>query len=202
LNKSLHEGHPEPPSRGPHFPPPAPPHVLPLHRLAWLLNISSAEELKKTLADPKANLTFIAPDDRALTPPHRDDEGEHGPPHHRHSHDDHEPASPKKHPLHSRHILRSLSDHDHTPSDSDKRAFFKKLVGYVLRYHLIPGGAYHPHALADFSTAASDLNGTRIRIEPKLFPTPALTFNFYSRSAHLSLRNKAIANAQWQLSDL
>ena len=54
--------------------------------------------------------------------------------------------------------------------------------GIVLKYHLVDSGAYHPHELADFSTVGTSLDDTRIHVEPRIFPTPSLVFNFYSRS--------------------
>ncbi|SCV74284.1 BQ2448_6716 [Microbotryum intermedium] len=60
------------PHAHPHHEDPA---FLPLHRLAWLVNRSS-----DALASlDKKGITLLAPDDRALTPPHRRGGGEHAP---------------------------------------------------------------------------------------------------------------------------
>jgi len=54
----------------------------------------------------------------------------------------------------------------------------------ILRYHLIDTGAYKAQDLLNNSTIASSLGDPRIRVEPKLFPYPHLTFNFFSNSTY------------------
>ena len=60
LNWTLHHT-PKPSYHGKDAPPP------PLHRLAWLVNLS--HPIQEALYNPEADLTLFAPDDEALTPP-------------------------------------------------------------------------------------------------------------------------------------
>ncbi|GAA6063119.1 hypothetical protein JCM10212_002322, partial [Sporobolomyces blumeae] len=116
------------------------PAKLPLHRLAWLVNFSDeAQEYLKG-----KDITLLAPDDGALTPPHRD-RGR-GPHHRRRASferddDDVDPdKSTLSHPFHSREFspdkLARLasSGHGHDGDDKDrekKREIFKKIIAYV-----------------------------------------------------------------------
>ncbi|GAA5878519.1 hypothetical protein JCM16303_002107 [Sporobolomyces ruberrimus] len=159
------------------------PSHLPLHRLAWLVNFSSEtqEYLKRD------DITLLAPDDQALTPPHRRG-GEH--PHgieHSEYHDF--DKSHVAHPFHSKefspkhlHALASVSEDDDEDKER-KREIFRKIISYVAKYHVIPGRR-QGHDLAEVSTVATLIEESRVRVSPGLdwrpFPHPTLKFNYYS----------------------
>ena len=133
------------------------PSHLPLHRLAWLVNFSSEtqEYLKgngefELLADRRftnfdfacdTDITLLAPDDQALTPPHRRG-GEHD---HAQGHiepmffsaDRHDlDKSHLAHPFHSKEFspekLHKLSGGDEDDKDKErKREIFRKIISYV-----------------------------------------------------------------------
>ncbi|GAA5999059.1 fasciclin domain-containing protein [Rhodotorula paludigena] len=181
------------------------PEDLPFSHLAWLLNFSP--EAAKLLEQD--DITLLAPDNHALTPPHkRREHGVHGPPHgpgrdrfaklsdavdaapqfvH--------PESPfarqleaAPHPFHSREFspkkLAKLAENEGDDHDEEKKRLFRMIIAYFGRYHILPG-KYHPKELADRSTIATSLNATRVRVEPSIdffpFPHPTLKFNGYAR---------------------
>lgn len=139
------------------------PSFLPLHRIAYLVNLST-EAQKKLSGD---SVTFLAPDDAALTPPRRNAQsGEQRP-----------------------HIFHE-NDHDH---DDERRERFKEIVTYVLRYHTLDG-THSTDELADKSTIATTLvpggaeseePAQRLRIEATYqilpYPHPVLEFNFFAK---------------------
>lgn len=171
------------------------PHTLPLHRLAWLANFSTeAGDLLKQ----DGPITLLAPDDAALTPPHRKHEDEdsdgdfdyfrpsmlamgdfdelftEAAPHPFHS----KPFSPKKLAKLAAHGGDGDDDHEH------KKEMFKKLIAIVLKYHIVPEAAEDPVQLADRATLPTLLTDERVRVSPSLrgfpIPHPALTFNVYA----------------------
>lgn len=168
------------------------PSRLPLTRLAWLVNFSSEtqEYLKKD------DITLLAPDDQALTPPHR-----RGGPHEHHEHHlhprfrgPHESLNFDKshvaHPFHSKEFtpkkLQKLASVSEDGDDEDekerKREIFRKIISYVGKYHVIPGRR-QPHDLAEVSTVATLLEDSRLRVSPGFdwtpLPHPTLKFNYY-----------------------
>lgn len=184
------------------------PHMLPLHRLAWLANFSSeAGDLLKQ----KGPITLLAPDDAALTPPHRDHREPHGGPHRgprdgprggppRRRRGEHGPPPPPPHhdeimslenafseaaphPFHSRafspeHLAKLASGDD--DDHERKKEMFKKLIAIVARYHVIPEDAADPHELADRATLPTLLTDERVRVSPALrgFPIPHPSLTF------------------------
>jgi len=81
-----------------------PPRWPPLQRFAWLVNASIESPFTELIADEKASVTLLAPDDESLTPPHRRGEHghgpPHGPPHHGHDHEHEGPHGPRHGPPH------------------------------------------------------------------------------------------------------
>lgn len=164
------------------------PSHLPLHRLAWLVNFSieTQEYLQKD------DITLLAPDDRALTPPHRRE----------HPHDSFElfpfehysesvdfDKSRVAHPFHAREFspkklrkLASVSEDGDDKEKERKREIFRKIISYVGKYHVIPGRR-QAHDLADISTAATLLEDSRLRVSSGLdwrpLPHPTIKFNYY-----------------------
>lgn len=118
-------------------------HELPLHRLAWLINF--APEAAKLLE--KDGITLLAPDDMALTPPHRRGGGHHGGEHPefadgvRQSVEDILAATlgERSHPFHSHEFspekLDELAVSDDEGDDDDKkeekRRIFRKLITII-----------------------------------------------------------------------
>ena len=119
-----------------------PPRWPPLQRFAWLVNASIESPFTELIADEKASVTLLAPDDESLTPPHRRGEHghgpPHGPPHHGHDHEHEGPHGPRhgpghehehtpasQHPFHSPRLLSSLIDQSAEESaldgDSDRK---------------------------------------------------------------------------------
>ncbi|GAA5829746.1 hypothetical protein JCM3766R1_001290 [Sporobolomyces carnicolor] len=196
VNASLHRHHDHPHGEGDSFSPTVidekDPAHLPLHRLAWLVNFSSdAQEYLQ-----RDDITLLAPDDQALTPPHQRGRG--GP------RDGHRawmqpvdfPAPDKSHvahPFHSKEFapanLRKLAIDDDDADDDDKddkerkREIFKKIISYVGKYHVIPGRR-QPRDLAEVSTVATLLEDSRVRVSAgfdwtPLPPHPTVKFNYY-----------------------
>ncbi|GAA5907633.1 uncharacterized protein JCM6883_001841 [Sporobolomyces salmoneus] len=163
---------------------------LPLHRLAWLVNFSS--ETQEYLRGD--DITLLAPDDQALTPPHRrGGQGDHDHPHHfvNGPHDSLDlDKSHVPHPFHSKefspehlHELASSSEGDDDDKEKErKREIFRKIISYVGKYHVIPGRR-QPHDLAEVSTVATLLEDSRLRVSPgfdwRPLPHPTLKFNYY-----------------------
>ncbi|GAA5989620.1 hypothetical protein JCM10908_000556 [Rhodotorula pacifica] len=183
------------------------PSRLPFHRLAWLANFSTeAGDLLKQ----KGPITLLAPDDAALTPPHREHHGEHfGPPGRRSKgpRGDHDRPAPRHaeegehdplrgafseaapHPFHSKAFspesLAALAS-DNGDDDEDKerrREIFKKLIAIVAKYHIIPEAA-EAQDLVDRATLPTLLTDERVRVSPSFsgfpFPHPTLKFNVYA----------------------
>ncbi|SCZ98712.1 BZ3500_MvSof-1268-A1-R1_Chr3-1g05569 [Microbotryum saponariae] len=186
------------------------PAFLPLQRLAWLVNRSS-----EALASlDKKGITLLAPDDRALTPPHRRGGAEHPPRRRgprrqndkaqaqseaaesadRPEDDDELMAQPLVHPIY--HVQRSLrqldlatewnhrvgesGNGDNSDEDDEKRRKrFEHIVAYILKYHTLPS-ELSGRELASSSTVETDLNTSRVKVEPSfaLFPHPYRTIKF------------------------
>lgn len=181
--------------------------TLPLHKLAFLVNISTP--VKEALSDPKADVTFFAPDDRALTPPSRRDDHHHGPPHHLFgAGEDANEASAiaEQHPFWqaARQFQREACPHyrqkmakkalkggkgdDDDDTKEKRRRFFKKLLAVVLTYHVSPGQKT-PQTILDSSTLSTALNiseeknapSFRIRVgESSILPHVPVKLNFFS----------------------
>jgi hypothetical protein len=114
----------------PHWKTPETPGDLPLHRLAWLMNRSTVaiEDLSKE------GITLLAPDDWALTPPHRQEHhGKHGE-HHKQMRElrraELAAHQPLEHPFHSDELREA---YDSVDEGDDRRARFAKIIAYVLR---------------------------------------------------------------------
>ncbi|BGP24601.1 flocculin [Rhodotorula toruloides] len=167
-------------------------HQLPLHRLAWLVNF--APEAAKLLE--RDGITLLAPDDMALTPPHRRNGGGHhgfaGEP--ERSVEDMMAAtlSERSHPFHSHEFspekLAKLAASDDDDDDDDdgkeeKKRIFRKIIALVGAYHVIPE-SQNSHELMDRSTVPTLLDESRVRVSPGFetfpFPHPTLKFNVYS----------------------
>ncbi|GAA6002327.1 hypothetical protein JCM10207_001065 [Rhodosporidiobolus poonsookiae] len=177
-------------SEGEHKPDPK---HLPFHRLAGLLNFSpdAAAQLDKD------NITLLAPDDWALTPPHKREDhkarfghaGRMVAPVEEEEDEDETPFSRIPHPFHSKELsprrLRKLAAASFEGDDDEekKREFFKKLIAAIGKYHVVPH-ALTPRYIADHSTIPSGYVEARIRVEPALarfpFPHPTLRFNHYA----------------------
>ncbi|GAA5824287.1 hypothetical protein JCM11251_001597 [Rhodosporidiobolus azoricus] len=182
------------------------PSHLPLHRLARILNFSpeAAHLLEGDV---------LAPDDSALTPPHKREEK-----HFRFAahHDGHyvtpleqetaeAPFANVPHPFHTRELgpkrLRKLaaqSFQGHGDDDEEKKKeFIRKVITYVIKYHTIPH-SISPHDLADHSTVPTLIKESRVRVEPALapfpFPHPTLRFNHYAskRGPFIKAKNGVI----------
>ncbi|BGP08023.1 hypothetical protein JCM10049v2_003868 [Rhodotorula toruloides] len=164
-------------------------HELPLHRLAWLVNFSP--DAAKLLE--KDGITLLAPDDMALTPPHRRGGGDHhgfaGQP--ERSVEDMFAAtlSERSHPFHSHEFspeklakLAASTDGDDEDKEEKKR-IFRKIIAVVGAYHVIPE-SQNSHDLVDRSTVPTLLDESRVRVSPGFetfpFPHPTLKFNVYS----------------------
>mgnify|MGYP001564940720 FL=1 len=118
LSYSLHE-----PKAWPH---------LPLHRLGWLVNRSS--EAQEALA--KKDITLLAPDDAALTPPHHRTGG--------HASADEAEAvwdeaqveadeQPQPHPFYT-----ALEDVEESVTEWNRTAVFSRIIGWVLKCACLP----------------------------------------------------------------
>ncbi|KAG0147787.1 hypothetical protein CROQUDRAFT_670368 [Cronartium quercuum f. sp. fusiforme G11] len=142
---------------------------FPLRRLAWLVNQS--EPIQKILRNPEADLTFFAPDDEALTPPHKRGHrgwghGPRGP----NAITDMPVEQPVDHVFWQ--VLAAGCPHSHQAhvddEDDDKKEKRKKfllhLLEAVLKYHVSPGKKSIKDIL-DHSTLASALH-----IEPNSSP--------------------------------
>ncbi|KAL8292754.1 hypothetical protein RQP46_001366 [Phenoliferia psychrophenolica] len=218
LNASLHHHPSHPPhdhehgqddaepaeSIWPHLPwpnhPVTDPSQLPLHRLGWLVNRSS--EAQQALS--KDGITLLAPDDLALTPPHRRD------PHHGHASGESDPHAgigegdheveeeqPVPHPFHSDELD---FESDSSVVETNRSAIFSKIIGYVLKYHTL-STVETGHDLAPHSTIATTLlsgfNSTeplRLHIDTTWallpHPYPTLKFNYYSTKRGLTIKAK------------
>ncbi|GAA6010688.1 hypothetical protein JCM11491_002897 [Sporobolomyces phaffii] len=164
------------------------PSHLPLHRLAWLVNFST--ETQEYLKGD--DITLLAPDDQALTPPHRRDGPELDHPHYRpphtealdldRSHVDHPFHSEEFSPRRLRQLAEIGGDKDDDKDKERKREIFRKIISYVGKYHVVPGRR-QAHDFAEVSTVATLLDDSRLRVSPgfdwKPFPHPALKFNYY-----------------------
>ncbi|KAH9809069.1 hypothetical protein DFH28DRAFT_1087011 [Melampsora americana] len=125
-------------------------HSVPIQRLAWLVNQS--EPIQKILSNPEADLTLFAPDNEALTPPHKRHHHGHG-----HGHGP-GPHSPRDEPLTppEDHVFwqalesnslksghHSFSEGYHLQDDGEdkdkKKKIFLHLLEMVLQYHVSPG---------------------------------------------------------------
>ncbi|KAH9449518.1 hypothetical protein Pst134EB_020345 [Puccinia striiformis f. sp. tritici] len=169
LNWTLHHT-PKPSSEGNE-------HHLPLHRLAWLVNIS--HPVQEALFNPDADYTLFAPDDEALTPPHKKR-------HHHHPEDVQAINNPfealavdqDSHADSSTHLfwdaveaIESMNDCPHmniwSEGEDDekerKKKFFLHAIQAVLKYHLSPGSK-KIHEILDSSTLPTELP---IQHEPK-----------------------------------
>jgi len=141
----------------------------------------------KYLDDKDLQITFFAPNNDALEPPHD---------HHHHNHDHHDlwVANLIENP--SLTTLSSLLDAEPnlTGDDDDdedkqrRKEVFRYIAGKVLQYHGLPK-AYTAKELAEnvtFATALKADDGSygglhrRIRIDKQLIP-PALKINFYAK---------------------
>ncbi|EFP74964.2 uncharacterized protein PGTG_01557 [Puccinia graminis f. sp. tritici CRL 75-36-700-3] len=174
----------------------------PLHRLAWLVNIS--HPVQEALYNPDADFTLFAPDDDALTPPSKKrhhlkqaqainnpfdapsvDEASHG---------------------ESTHLfwdaleaIESMRDCPHMDLWSEgeddekerKKKFFLHAVEMVLKYHLSPGSK-KIHEILDSSTLPTvlpilpDSNATRFRVRvgpamPHLSKPGEVVLNFFTK---------------------
>lgn len=119
-----------------------PPEYPPLKKFAFFVNISNESPFKDSIRDENAHVTLLAPDDFALTPPHKRDE-HHGPPGHDHGHDGphhgpdgphhgppHHEGPPRNHPMHSPQMLQALVDRSVSAMDegSDKEERKEKIL--------------------------------------------------------------------------
>ena len=171
------------------------PHTLPLHRLAWAVNRS--ETAFKIYSNESISLTLLAPDDEALTPPHR-----RGGPHHGEDFEvtDGPDANPMDgiHPFLSEDFMTGLDSSVKEDDDKkDRHARFQKILAILLRYTTLPG-SHSTEDLLERATIATALRTSkdkdaehfRIRVGARLFPRPALSFNAYSRvKLHVKAKN-------------
>jgi len=178
-------------------------HSVPIQRLAWLVNQS--EPIQKILSNPEADLTLFAPDNEALTPPHKRHHHGHGYGPGPHSLRD-EPLTltpPEDHvfwqALESDSLERghhSSSEAYHLQEDEDKdkkKKILLHLLEMVLQYHISPGKKSLKDIL-DRSTLPSDLKishhsgspAFRIRVGgPPHFTHGITALNFFtSLGAH------------------
>ncbi|GAA5966097.1 hypothetical protein JCM21900_006444 [Sporobolomyces salmonicolor] len=197
--KSDREGEKEEPAAWPRSPFPEghehDPKYLPLHRLAWLVNFSSdAQELLK-----QDGITLLAPDDHALTPPHR--RHHRGPPRAQTDYDvpseepenvfaaekaDLERFAALPHPFHSHEFspkkLSTLMASD-AEGDDEKKKLFQKIIAIFGKYHVIPE-TKTGRELADVTTVPTLLTDSRVNVQPTFhwfpFPHPGLKFNYYA----------------------
>ncbi|GAA5862027.1 hypothetical protein JCM1840_006912 [Sporobolomyces johnsonii] len=171
------------------------PKYLPLHRLAWLVNFSSdAQELLK-----QDGITLLAPDDHALTPPHR--RRHHGP-HHKQAdyavpseqpenvfaaeQADLESFAALPHPFHSHEFspkkLGKLMASD-AEGDDEKKKLIQKIIAIFGKYHVIPE-VKTGRELADVTTVPTLLTDSRLNVQPTFhwfpFPHPSIKFNYYA----------------------
>ncbi|BGP16074.1 hypothetical protein JCM10213v2_004068 [Rhodosporidiobolus nylandii] len=157
------------------------PKHLPLHKLAHLARFSP--EFADSL--DQDDITFLAPDDWALTPPHkRPHPGAHISDFE--TDEENPPVASALHPFHQRELspkgLRKLAETalDGDEDDEKKKELFRKIIAYIGKYHTLPT-AVHPRDLADHSTVASSLKESRVRVSPSFshfpFPHPTLRFN-------------------------
>lgn len=165
LNWTLHHT-PKPSYHGKDAPPP------PLHRLAWLVNLS--HPIQEALYNPDADLTLFAPDDEALTPPSKkrhhllqqvpslnpflaasslDQASVHG--ESTHLFWDALEAIESKKQCHHMADAWYGSEGDDEPSDRKKK-FFLHAVEMVLKYHISPGSK-KIHEILDSSTLPTAL---------------------------------------------
>ncbi|GAA99988.1 uncharacterized protein L969DRAFT_90084 [Mixia osmundae IAM 14324] len=173
-----------------------------LKKLAYVINKIPA--IQDALNDTSATLTLFAPDDRALTPPHR--RGDHGPPHRRHGHhgkhgrgeDEIAMTVDRDHPFFAFDDLLSQAASEQTglsaDDDEDKekrKEKLRKIATYILKYHVAPK-TYSTSELADSATIETILEPPRfgkdeenphfrLRTEPTLkFLKPTVRVNFYA----------------------
>ncbi|KAK4698704.1 hypothetical protein P7C70_g7564, partial [Phenoliferia sp. Uapishka_3] len=214
LNASLHHHHDshsdsEHDDKNPHwkFPWPSKPPTadqLPLHRLAWLVNHSS--EAQQSLS--KDGITLLAPDDMALTPPHRREK------HHegveaetiRGESEMEEEWQPVEHPFHSREMRKEIrraqkgEGVEEGVMEYNRTAVFSKIIGYILKYHTLDtvetGWALSNHSTFPTSLHSSrdDPEPLRLHIEPSWavlpHPYPTVKLNFYAQKRGLSVKAK------------
>ncbi|MBW0487225.1 hypothetical protein O181_026940 [Austropuccinia psidii MF-1] len=158
-------------------------HVPPLHRVAWLANLS--QPIQNILSDPNLDLTFFAPDDQALTPPkkRRGSLGEG-----QTSDDSHELYWQAFEALEdARKFSHLTSDHE---TDKDKKEFLIKLVAMVLKHHISPKSQRisEIHAASTIPSVlkilpSEDAPAFRLRVgRPLQAPKPGkLTLNFFTQ---------------------
>lgn len=172
-------------------------HSVPIQRLAWLVNQS--EPIQKILSNPEANLTLFAPDNEALTPPHKRHHHGHGYGPDPHFLRDEPLAPPEDHVFWQALESSSLRSGCHSSSegyhlqddDEDKekkKKFFLHLLEMVLQYHISPGQKSLKDIL-DSSTLPSDLKisphscspAFRIRVGgPPHFTKGTTALNFFT----------------------
>ncbi|GAA5910753.1 hypothetical protein JCM6882_002070 [Rhodosporidiobolus microsporus] len=184
------------------------PKHLPLHKLAGLINFSP--EAAQLLEGE--DISFFAPDDWALTPPHKRGDDKHArSAHHHNGHwvmpleqdKEEAPFAEVPHPFHTRELsprrLRKLTAQafDGDDDEEKKKEFIKKVIAAITKYHVVPHAVY-PRHLADHSTVPTLLEDSRVRIEPALahfpFPHPTIRFNHYAykRGPFIKAKNGVI----------
>jgi len=162
------------------------------HSFSKIVKLIEFEGHAKDILDNKdMSITFFAPNNDALTPP----DHHHGHHHHHDDDDDELLASIIQTP--SLATISSLLDSpsfDIAGNDDDddekkkrRREIFRKIVGFVLKYHGLPH-AYTAKDLAGnntFETALETKDGAfgglnqRVRVEKSVLP-PSLKLNFYA----------------------
>ncbi|OAV98026.1 hypothetical protein PTTG_25766 [Puccinia triticina 1-1 BBBD Race 1] len=171
----------------------------PLHRLAWLVNVSSP--VQEALNNPDADFTLFAPDDDALTPPKKRDGWMKNP---------FDQASRNYENTHlfwdALEALESMRDCRHmslwTEGEDDekerRKKFFLHAVEMVLKYHVSPGSK-RIHEILDSSTLPTalpilpspDATRFRIRVGPALphHSKPGeIVLNFFTKLELLKYR--------------
>ncbi|CAH7678721.1 hypothetical protein PPACK8108_LOCUS13180 [Phakopsora pachyrhizi] len=169
-------------------------HHLPLYRLAWVANLS--EPIKHILSDPNADITFFAPDDEALTPPHKkkgDAPGHDGFGQEQYLADiegdivSSEPDHPVKGCIHA--VQKQFENEDGSDKEK-KRKIILHIIESVLRYHISPTKKTI-HQLFDSSTIPTDLRIShdhsapkfriKVGVPPPFFKPGELALNFFTK---------------------